>query len=329
MKRAVWECISTGQVLPRSSHGVSVFDSRVFVFGGEHIARTPIDSALHVFHLGSKTWTARNAKGSVFPAPRVAHAQVVCGSRLWVFGGRQGVLMHEDPLNDVWHCSLAGDSDEVEWTQAETKNAPSARSFHQMVAVGSKLYVFGGCGKTGRFNDFHALDTTTLEWTALPASPDIKERGGASAASVGNSIVILGGFCGHELGDIHVFDVATSTWRSVTQSQLTPPRSVAGTCTLWGKACIFGGEVAPSSKGHQGAGNFLNQLVLFDPTTDAVQEVPSSESTTRPSTTPVARGWFGMAEIDSQSAVVFGGLTGDDETPCRLSDLLLLTLVDE
>jgi hypothetical protein len=41
---------------------------------------------------------------------------------------------------------------------------PVARSYHTMAAVGSKLYVFGGCCISGRLNDLHCFNTETSTW---------------------------------------------------------------------------------------------------------------------------------------------------------------------
>ncbi len=37
---------------------------------------------------------------------------------------------------------------------------PPKRSYHAMAVIGSKLYVFGGCGEAGRLNDFYV----SLAW---------------------------------------------------------------------------------------------------------------------------------------------------------------------
>ena len=42
------------------------------------------------------------------------------------------------------------------------------------------------------------------------------------------------------------------------------PRSVAGHCTFDDKILIFGGEVDPSGLGHDGAGSFACDTVLWD-----------------------------------------------------------------
>ena len=51
--RFIWKCINEGSntVNPRSSHDLCSIGRKVFLFGGENIARTPIDSKIHVLDL--------------------------------------------------------------------------------------------------------------------------------------------------------------------------------------------------------------------------------------------------------------------------------------
>merc|ERR1712130_334456 len=77
---------------------------------------------------------------------------------------------------------------------------PSQRSFHQMVALRNKLYVFGGCPAKGRLADLHRFDPHTSKWTKLPQAP-MAGRGGAGFAAVGvfpswgeGKLMVLGGF---------------------------------------------------------------------------------------------------------------------------------------
>ncbi len=66
-----------------------------------------------------------------------------------------------------------------------------------MVSVGTKLYVFGGCGEAGRLNDLHCYDTETGAWQQLPSSPHIAGRGGAElVGSVPGRLLVIGGFSG-------------------------------------------------------------------------------------------------------------------------------------
>lgn len=43
------------------------------------------------------------------------------------------------------------------WSEvaAGAGTAPPARSYHASATIGSKIYVFGGCGQEGRLNDLH------------------------------------------------------------------------------------------------------------------------------------------------------------------------------
>jgi hypothetical protein len=105
-----WEEIKTdGDVMAvgkRSSHGCSVFNETLYLFGGEKVARTPIDdAALYCLPLKERTeegkccWKRVETKTDDVPPPRVAHAQAVVGSVLYIFGGRQGITMDESPLS--------------------------------------------------------------------------------------------------------------------------------------------------------------------------------------------------------------------------------------
>ena len=69
--------------------------------------------------------------------------------------------MGESSLNDLYYFDIETKT----WTQIpENDTFPAQRSFHQMVSVGQKLFVFGGCGKSGRLSDLHEFDTTTSKW---------------------------------------------------------------------------------------------------------------------------------------------------------------------
>lgn len=70
----------------RSSHGISVIQGNIVVFGGENQARTPIDSVLHVYE--GSSWVEVPVTNGKAPPSTVAHAQAVVGKNLYVFGGR-------------------------------------------------------------------------------------------------------------------------------------------------------------------------------------------------------------------------------------------------
>lgn len=60
-------------------------------------------------------------------------------------------------------------------------------------------------------------------------------RGGAGFVAAGRTLYVIGGFNGNELGDMHVFDTETETWRQLELSgmeQQLPARSVAGVAAV-------------------------------------------------------------------------------------------------
>ena len=94
----------------------------------------------------------------VFP---LNYSQATIGNRIYIFGGRQGIDMGECSLNDLFYFDIETKT----WTQIPGNDTfPAERSFHQMVSVGEKLFVFGGCGKSGRLSDLHEFDTATSKW---------------------------------------------------------------------------------------------------------------------------------------------------------------------
>jgi hypothetical protein len=102
----------------------------------------------------------------------------------------------------------------------------------------------------------------------------LKGRGGANLISLssGTTLAVVAGFAGEETADGHCFDIAKSAWNDTAltdQLEGLRPRSVcvSGSFPSVGVAVIFGGEVDPSERGHEGAGGFENDVVLLDENT--------------------------------------------------------------
>ena len=342
--KAVWTQVqTTNNPASRSSHGVSVIgfgtDSpKLVAFGGEHEPRVAIDSTLHALTLDADNapkgnWEVVEAKGAA-PPTRVAHAQAVVGDDLYIYGGRQGIAMEEKALGDLWKFNWS----EKTWEEVTCKgDIPEARSFHKLIAAGGLLYCFGGCGAPGRMSDLHSFDPKTATWTKLPAFDKIKGRGGACFASSGSGgqLYVVAGFDGEEARDVFKYDIASSTWTQLDDiPKSMDARSVAAACAVptLGLVSIIGGEVEPSARGHEGAGNFTNEVICLDtePGAEAISQVvfadPNAEQ-------PTARGWLessllrtgdGYADI-----AVFGGLIGTDEKFERKEDTWILRLSKE
>jgi N-acetylneuraminic acid mutarotase len=346
--RYVWQKVAVNSELtPRSSHAISAIGDRAYLIGGEHIARTPIDSTVYEYTSSRDSWEPVEVKGGLPPEHRIAHGQAVIGKKIYVFGGRQGIHMSEKPLNDLHSFDTATGVWEGPIACADGE-PPAPRSFHKMTSVGDILYVFGGCAAAGRQKDLYSFNTTTRVWTALKTSTEIAGRGGPSFAAVCtqgaadashkpqcDALMVTAGFSGQENNDMHLYDIASDSWSpSVTLPYRA--RSVCPTTTVTAGryVILFGGEVNTSDRGHEGAGDFASDLVCIDSVTGRVVECVNV--TEGEHLSPPARGWTEMATLaasgsdeTSYSVILCGGLTGNDENPQRLNDTWLLTLLPE
>eukprot|EP00553_Chaetoceros_curvisetus_P010502 CAMPEP_0204612212 /NCGR_PEP_ID=MMETSP0717-20131115/319_1 /ASSEMBLY_ACC=CAM_ASM_000666 /TAXON_ID=230516 /ORGANISM="Chaetoceros curvisetus" /LENGTH=365 /DNA_ID=CAMNT_0051624205 /DNA_START=27 /DNA_END=1124 /DNA_ORIENTATION=- len=331
----------TGTPCARSSHGVSWISgsNSLIVYGGEHIARTPLETsdaswACHFDAEGGCQWRAIVPDNA--PSPRIAHAQAVheATSTIYVFGGRAGITMKEMAMNDLWKLDCSGGPGSETWSEvipADSSTIPEARSFHKMLCVGDNLYVFGGCGDTsGRLKDLHRFDLKSLTWHSLGESQHLRGRGGPTFLSLnsGRALGVVAGFAGEETNDGHVFDIfqGSNKWAETPLNDDLKdmrPRSVCigGSFPKAGVSIVFGGEVDPSAKGHEGAGGFENDIVLLDETSGRyLDTIPHDDVEPCPET----RGWSDGAVAEDSiggTLFVFGGLSGDDTTPKRLDDL--------
>jgi len=330
-----------GSPCSRSSHGVSYLPNqkRLVVLGGEHIPRTPISEKdgphwiADIVDDGIWQWRRlqpSSTMATVKPPPRLAHAQAAYQDSVYIFGGRAGVAMNEEALNDLWKLDCSGPPGSETWSQLQTTTQlqPEARSFHRMINVGSSLYVFGGCGASGRLADLYRFDLHSSTWHDLGSS-QLRGRGGTNLLpfSNGTQIGAIAGFAGEETRDGHMYNLSTKEgWdEKVFHLHEMRPRSVcvSGSFPSLGYSIIFGGEVDPSDLGHEGAGSFENDIVVLNETDGSFLLSSSSSSSVSP--WPMARGWSDGSAVEwgdgTGSLFVFGGLAGDDATPIRLDDL--------
>lgn len=313
---------------------------QLILYGGEQIARTPLEQM-------QTTWAAEEVNGSwswrlitsQCPPARVAHAQCVYSdSVVYAFGGRAGITMGEKAMNDLWKLDCSGEVGKEVWSLVtpDLENGdhpPEARSFHKMLCIGRSIYVFGGCGASGRMADLHRFDVETSTWHTLPPSPLLRGRGGPNLITFesGKMLGVVAGFCGEESNDGHMFDTETGEWQKndfTSELQGLRPRSVCVSASFpsLGVAVIFGGEVDPSEKGHEGAGGFANDLVLLDEKSGAY----ITSNPAKGELWPEARGWSDCDYNDDANGAgklyMFGGLSGDDSSPRRLDDLWCLDI---
>jgi len=273
---------------------------------------------------------------SSVPADRLGHVAETLGHTMYVHGGRSSST---DTFSDLW----AFDIPNATWKQLNpTGTSPGPRSYHSMTKLGPYLAIFGGCAVEGRLSDVVLYDPSADRWITVKTQGEGPvPRGGPAAVGLGDTLVVYGGFCGHELGDLWSLEFpegisgkplesnVTASWKKVWEvskdskevsSEVPGPRSVMGYTALSEKTIfVFGGEIDPSTKGHEGAGLYSGSSFLWDQSKNQWQKVTDNSNN---EITP--RGWFECASVSSDTSakavVAFGGL---DEGNNRRDDLLI------
>lgn len=125
---------------------------RMLLFGGCSSGFGPCPQGdLWVFDPAARTWTELTPAAR--PAARSNPALVVdpSGERVLLLDG----LTAEGHVADLWALPLAGDAG---WEAISVAGEPpAARASHDAVAVGDRLYLFGGIGPDGVLADLWAL----------------------------------------------------------------------------------------------------------------------------------------------------------------------------
>ncbi|EPS72494.1 hypothetical protein M569_02263, partial [Genlisea aurea] len=293
----------------RSSHAVAIVGDKVYAFGGEFIPRVPVDNRLYIFDINEETWSIADAKGDI-PPPRVGVSMAAIGDAVFVFGGRDAE--HKE-LNELYLF------DTISSTWTLLPSGPPHRSYHSMAADDRRLYIFGGCGNSGRLNDLWGYDVVDKKWIEFPSPGEgVKPRGGAGLSVVAGKIWVVYGFSGMELKDVHCFDPVEGKWCEVETGGDEKPsgRSVFSTFSYGDSILIYGGEIDPSDLGHLGAGKFADGVYGLNTRSLVWNKLEEGEESVG---RPGARGWcaFGGGR---KGLLIYGGNSPSND---RLGDMFL------
>ncbi|KAG5182529.1 hypothetical protein JKP88DRAFT_164369 [Tribonema minus] len=176
-------------------------------------------------------------------------------------------LSRKRPAHVAWEDTLG------RWVCLQTSGqGPSPRSGHDVVVIGRKAYLFGGCGGESNdqiacLNDVYTFDLDTHQWNAVAVNgePPLPRAsfGMCARPSPHRSIVVAGG-TGVEMdslrADIVEFDTRTRAWRRVvTDSEETPCRFYGQSlCTYGESLLLFGGSTGM---------HYTNDLYEYNTTT--------------------------------------------------------------
>lgn len=327
--------------LPRSSHSLSVVGSSLHIFGGEVEPRKPVVATVHSYKLGGASTATvelqplgdasaqKDSTQAAAPEARVGHAAASIDNDIFIFGGRGGKDMA--PLQEdgrVWKYS----TEDRDWEALDVADSssgsatfPEARSYHSATSDGRhRIFVHGGCPRSGRTGDCWSFDIAKRVWEQLPSAPN-PPRGGPGFVYGLGKLYRFGGFDGtNELGgQVDFLDVGSATeghqqqWQTFSGSSSSQPgpRSVTGlqVVEIGGQPHLvaFFGERDASKIGHEGAGSFWDDIWALALRKDGE---PTGEDWVRcevKGEQAPARGWFASG-VSGNDIVIYGGLNGDN-----------------
>ncbi|KAL2490161.1 Uncharacterized protein Adt_25789 [Abeliophyllum distichum] len=239
LETMAWNILMTSGQGPRSrdSHSAVLVGHRMIVFGGTNGFKKVND--LHILDLHSREWTRPECHGNP-PSPRESHtATLVNDEKLVIFGGSgEG---ESNYLNDLHVLDLKT----MGWTSLEVQvNIPAPRDSHSAVAVGNRLFVYGGDSGDRYQRDVNVFDMNTLTWSKLDAhGPSPGARAGHASVSIGTKVYVIGGVGDKQYyKDVWVLDVITSSWIQLDVCLQKPQGRFSHTATVTNSGiAIFGG----------------------------------------------------------------------------------------
>jgi len=223
----------------------------LYVFGG-HDGSVYRDDLL-VFDVEARAWRLDLGVSGEGPTPRDAHAAVVHGDAMYVFGGYDSKRY----LNDFHRFHFASSI----WSRVPSSgDAPTPRGGHTAVVHQGKMLVFGGCDGWNYFNDAHHFAFARAEWEKVRVTGTAPGARSAPATVVHEpqgAMFVFGGYDGtRSLNDLFRFDLQSYEWSHVRVSG-TPPSPRGGhTAVVYGDFMYaFGGKSGRSP---------FNDLCAFD-----------------------------------------------------------------
>nr|A1XLE2.1 RecName: Full=Phenyl-N-(sulfonatooxy)methanimidothioate sulfolyase; AltName: Full=Thiocyanate-forming protein; Short=LsTFP; Short=LsatTFP [Lepidium sativum]ABD73013.1 thiocyanate forming protein [Lepidium sativum] len=256
-------------------------------------------------------WIKIEQKGGPAPGPRSSHCMAVVGDKLYMFGGELKPQFHLDKHLYVF------DFKTNTWSIAEPKGeAPSLSCLGvRMVAVGTKIYIFGGRDENRNYSDFYSYDTVKKEWkflTKLDEERVPEARSFPAIAADDNHVYIFGGV---SKGGVQstpfrfkstiVYNIAEGTWSQLPNPGPDfEPRGGAGLAVIDKKLWVVCGFANSTSGGINDYNS--NKVQYYDLVSGKWIEVKTS------GVKPSGRSVFAYAVIGKQ-IVIYGGEIFRDE----------------
>ncbi|XP_044749089.1 leucine-zipper-like transcriptional regulator 1 [Coccinella septempunctata] len=188
-----WKFVGRTPV-PRSAHGATVYDNKLWIFAG-YDGNARLNDMWTIPLVGdARFWEEIEQKGEC-PPTCCNFPVAVARECMFVFSGQSGAKI----TNSLFQFNFQ----EKTWTRISTEHIlrgapppPARRYGHSMVAFDRHLYVFGGAADSTLSNDLHCFDLDSQTWSVVHPVPDSFVPSGRlfhAAAVVGDAMFIFGG----------------------------------------------------------------------------------------------------------------------------------------
>jgi N-acetylneuraminic acid mutarotase len=191
---------------------------RMWIFGGLTTDRKALDD-LWCYNTDENCWKRVDDAQGDLPGPRYGTRLACVGDSLYLFGGSRE---RGPTLYDLYQFQ----PDRQKWTRLEagTGEPPSPRYAPAFIAVGERIYLFGGGdGKGGYVNDLYVYEPSADSWDKLAPKGDVPAPRGCPLPFVlnDNRLYLFSGaqsaaqFGSWINGELHVYDIRKNTFRKL------------------------------------------------------------------------------------------------------------------
>ncbi|KAI7906957.1 uncharacterized protein BX663DRAFT_465276 [Cokeromyces recurvatus] len=168
-----------------------------------------------------------------------AHASVVYGDKMYVYGGMNNNSVCSDKLYVL-------ELDTFTWSIPKVFGTlpPPCRAHSLTVDPNNgKIYLFGGGDGQIYYNHLYVLDIYTMTWSQLKTNKSLSDRRAHSTIIWNEGLYVFGGGNGtNALNDMYRFDLKTEEWTEIKTINNTTARGYHSGTVVNDKLIIFGGN---------------------------------------------------------------------------------------
>lgn len=291
----------------RFKHSSTVVGKYLVIIGGQETDVKRFNDIIY-FDTETNTFTQPIIRGDKVPNFS-RHSATLVGSKIYIYGGFDGFgtnfdLNIFDPFSRTWT--------NVPNTVVRGQ-IPTSRTNHAAVAVGNKMYMFGGnnnnaAGMYQVLDDLCVLNTDTLTWSKPQTTGDRPTaRSGHTLTAIGKHLYLFGGGVWneeegwvHKYNDLYVLNTETMVWTKPVCSGTIDTSTFPISYAIGRFLFVFGGGSKPQHC-------VTNDLYVLDTLTFSWSR--PCTSVVGPAEAPAARD-MGTASYCGRKVYFVGGYAG-------------------